>query len=354
MKAIKSATFKNTPADFVVTEILPFADDLTGKGEHLWLYLEKTGLNTAHLATLLAKWANIAPKNVGFSGIKDRHAITRQWFSLYVSNNAPDLATFDGFFAEQLADNEHLVLLKHSFHQKKLNRGTHKANHFKITLKDVVFDNQDACQTALETLKTQGFPNFFGNQRFGHNGANLDKAHALFAKAKKLGNKFKPKAKDSLIISSARSHLFNEILAQRVADGTWRTGVDGDVFNLDGTGSLFESPLDETLIARLDSGDVHPTAPLYGKGGKQASKHALDLEQKILNRPDLRPLVDGLDNLTTGQRRALRAIPKELHYAFDGDVLTLEFTLPTGSFATSLLDGLVETLLDKAGFESDE
>lgn len=345
-KPISYATFKNSPADFVVIEHLPLADTLTGTGEHLWLYLKKTGVNTTHLATLLAKWANIPTKHVGFSGIKDRHATTYQWFSLYVSNNAPDLANFETFFTKELKDNESVTLLKHSYHQKKLNRGTHKANHFDILLKDVKIDDIKTFDAVFCECAQIGFPNFFGSQRFGRDGGNLDKAHQLFAKAQK--HNFKPKAKDSLIISSARSHIFNEILALRVANNTWHTGIDGDVFNLDGTGSLFGAELDETIAQRLKEGDIHPTAPLFGKGGKQASGHALKIEQDILEREDIHPLAQGLLMLTTGQRRALRVIPKNATYQYENNCLRLQFDLATGSFATSFLDFLVEELVDNS------
>lgn len=349
MKAILYATFKNHPSDFVVTEILPFANSLTGTGEHLWLYVHKTGINTSYLAELLAQWANIPPKNVGFSGLKDRHASTFQWVSLYVSNNQPDLTSFADFFQTKLQNGESVTLLKHSYHQKKLNRGTHKANHFKIILKDIQI-NLTKFETAMTQLAKAGFPNFFGNQRFGRDGNNLEKAHRLCAKATqhKSKGKFKTRASDNLIISAARSHIFNEILACRVADGSWQTGVDGDVFNLAGTSSLFESAMDDEILQRLQTGDIHATAPLFGKGGKQASGQALAIEQQVINRPDIRPLADGLLTLSTGQRRALRAIPNNLTYHLDGNALTLEFELPTGSFATSLLDFLVKELVDKS------
>lgn len=345
MKPIQYATFKNTPTDFIVTELLPIADELTKTGEHLWLYIKKTNLNTAHLVTLLAKWANIPAKNIGYSGLKDRHAQTYQWLSLYVSNSRPDLASFERFFETHLADGESVTLLKHSYHQKKLNRGTHKANHFNIILKNVITD-PTLLQRTLDDIAKHGFPNFFGNQRFGRDGSNLDKAYQLFAKIK--AGRFRPRHKDSLIISSARSYIFNEILAQRLSDDTWRTGLEGDVFNLDGTQSVFEAMLDDDIRHRLDVGDIHPTAPLFGKGGKQASRQALQIEESILNRPDIAPLVDGLMAITTGQRRALRAIPKNLSYQLNQDTLNLQFVLPTGSFATSLLDFMVVDLIDKS------
>lgn len=343
MKAIAHACFKQHPSDFIVTELLPFADTLTGTGEHLWLYLQKTGLNTQYLVQLLAKWANIPSKNVGFSGLKDRHAQTFQWVSLSVGKNKPNLASFDDFFAQHLHSNESVVLLKHSYHQKKLNRGTHKANHFKLILRNTII-NASTFEQSLNALTTNGFPNFFGKQRFGQDGNNLDKAYRLCTKA--MQGKLTIKASDSLILSSARSHIFNEILALRMTNNAWQTALDGDVFNLDGTGSLFTSVIDDTIVQRLKAGDIHPTAPLFGKGGKQASNQALALEQQILNRPDIRPLADGLLRLTTGQRRALRAIPKHFNHQQNNDCFILEFNLPTGSFATSLLDYLVDDLVD--------
>lgn len=355
---IKQATYKSHNTDFVVNEVLPL--DFTGEGEHLWLHIEKSGVNTAYLAKLLSEWAEIPLRDVGYSGLKDRHALTTQWFSLRIPKKQlpePEFAPVD------IGDNESVSILAQHWHNKKLNRGTHRANQFVITLRDIELENDDklSVEQHLQNISTNGVPNYFGPQRFGWNGNNVIEALRLFARPtpenrpqpKKNKRKRAPREQNAMELSAARSLLFNEILAARVREGSWNTGLTGEVFNLDGSGSIFTSEaIDETLHARVASGDIHPTGVLWGIGNDKVSSMAAQLENDVIqNSPLLTQLAMGLEKREVkAQRRALRLPIEALSWDWQGggnsseQTLVLNFTLTTGSFATSVLASLVQQL----------
>ena len=367
---LAQATYKAHATDFVVNEILPL--DFTGEGEHLWLHIEKLGMNTAYLAKLLSEWAEIPLRDVGYSGLKDRHALTTQWFSLRIpKKQLPE----SEFAPVDISANESLTILAQQWHNKKLNRGTHRANQFIITLRDIQFadlevtaseqdlpakeSDKSAVEQHLTNISTTGVPNYFGPQRFGRNGNNVREALALFARPapesrpqpKKSKRKQVPREQNSMELSAARSLIFNEILAARVRDGSWNTGLAGEVFNLDGSGSIFASEaIDETLQTRLASGDIHPTAVLWGVGNDKISGVAAAIENEIVqNDPLLHQLATGLEKRDIkAQRRALRLPIEGLSWEWQDidnePILVLSFTLTTGSFATSVLSSLVHNL----------
>ena len=360
---LKKAHYKAHATDFVVNEILPL--EFTGEGEHLWLHIQKSGINTAYLAKLLSEWAEIPLRDVGYSGLKDRHALTTQWFSLRIPKKqlpASEFAPVD------IGEQESVTILAQHWHNKKLNRGTHKANEFIITLRHVEFadlTSDTSEQTGsvkqqvdqhLETMSDTGVPNYFGPQRFGRNGNNVREALALFARPprearpqpKKSKRKHAPREQNTMELSAARSLIFNEILAARVRDSSWNQGLAGDVFNLEGSGSIFTSEtMDDTLRARLASGDIHPTGVLWGLDNDKVSGVAANIEKDtVQNDPLLLQLAMGLEKRDVkAQRRALRLPIEALSWEWsDEQTLILRFTLTTGSFATSVLAGLVQQL----------
>ncbi|WP_446740028.1 tRNA pseudouridine(13) synthase TruD [Psychrobacter sp. DAB_AL62B] len=367
---LKRATYKAQTTDFIVNELLPL--DFTGEGEHLWLHIEKSGMNTAYLAKLLSEWAEIPLRDVGYSGLKDRHALTTQWFSLRIpKKQLPE----SEFAPVDIGVDESVSILAQQWHNKKLNRGTHRANQFIITLRDIQFASlesetpeQDlsAKQSAkssierhLANISHSGVPNYFGPQRFGRNGNNIRTALALFDRPaqqsrpqpKKSKRKSAPREQNTMELSAARSLIFNEILAARVRDGSWDTGLAGEVFNLDGSGSIFASEeIDDTLQARVKTGDIHPTGVLWGVGNDKVSGIAAAIETDIVDQsPLLNQLAAGLEQRDIkAQRRALRlpieALSWEWHDKDDEQALVLNFTLTTGSFATSVLASLVQEL----------
>ncbi|MFA9485637.1 MULTISPECIES: tRNA pseudouridine(13) synthase TruD [unclassified Moraxella] len=342
-----TATLKQTPADFIVTEQLTL--DFDGVGEHLWVYVEKINLNTTFVARLLSNWANIPSRDVGYSGLKDRHAKTYQWFSLRLPTKTLPDGNFDDFIKDKLHANEAVHIIKSAWHGRKLNRGTHKNNHFCITLKNIKGD-QFAINARLEHLLQHGVPNYFGEQRFGNGGENITKAIAFFEQLLNSDKPYKPHKKDlerhSLLISSARSHLFNEVLATRVADDSWDKPLTGEVFNLDGTGSIFTADIDDTIIKRLQIHDIHPTIALYGVGDNKASQDALATENHIFHDDKYRTLVQGLEKVGIKMaRRATRLLVHELVWQWQDDTtLVVEFTLPKGTFATVVLSAFIDVL----------
>ena len=350
---VQRATYKTSATDFVVNEILPL--EFTGEGEHLWLHIEKLGMNTAYLAKLLSEWADIPLRDVGYSGLKDRQALTTQWFSLRIPlRQLPD----SEFAPIDIGDNESVTILAQHWHNKKLNRGTHRANQFIITLRDIELEGDDksSVEQHLANIGATGVPNYFGPQRFGWNGNNIREALALFARPapenrpqpKKSKRKRAPREQNSMELSAARSLIFNEILAARVRDGSWNTGLAGEVFNLDGSGSIFDSEaIDDALRARVTSGDIHPTAVLWGMGNDKVSGQAAQLEKNVVNNSALlTQLATGLEQRDIkAQRRALRLPIEDMSWKWsDEQTLVLSFTLMTGSFATSVLASLVQQL----------
>lgn len=364
---IIQATYKACPEDFVVHEILPFT--FTGQGEHLWLHMQKIGMNTAFLAKLLAEWADIPLRDVGYSGLKDRHALTTQWFSLRLPKKKLPPTEFT---PTDLDTDESVQILTQEWHNKKLNRGTHSANQFIITLRNTKFEGVETARNACDQLPSMeqqieqhlvimsqnGVPNYFGPQRFGHGGNNIREALTLFArplqnnssprkKGKSKGRR-SPHEQNTMALSAARSLIFNEILAVRVRDDSWNQGMAGEAFNLAGSGSIFTSEqVDDTLRARLADGDIHPTGVLWGIDNDKVSGEVANLENVTVQQSLLlTQLAIGLEqNAIKAQRRALRLTIEELSWEWsDEQTLVLCFTLPTGSFATSVLASLVQQL----------
>ena len=320
-EAVLQARFRVAPEDFFVEELPSFAP--SGEGEHLLLTIEKRGLNTAFVAKRLAQWAGIAEMGVGYAGLKDRHAVTRQRFSVHLPKKvSPDVAALDG---------DDLKVLEQHWHQRKLPRGALAGNRFVLVLRELVGE-RPAIEDRLRAILASGVPNYFGEQRFGREAANIEAARRMFA-----GERVKREQR-SILLSAARSALFNAVLAARVARGDWSSGADGDVWMLDGTHSVFgPTDLDETLRERVRAQDVHPTGPMWGLGDLRSSGDVRALEQEATNAfADLRV---GLEAAGLKQeRRALRMRVPGLEWRWLGDnALELSFELAPGSYATEVL-----------------
>ena len=319
---LASASLRAVPEDFVVEEQMPFL--LAGAGEHLWLKVRKRGFNTEQVAKQLARMAGVTRREVGYAGMKDRHAVAVQWFSLYLPGRAdPDWSALP----------EGMTIVEGARHARKLKTGALSGNRFEIVLRDCRGDHA-AVLRRCTVIRTRGVPNYFGEQRFGHGGGNIAAARALFAG----GNKRGDRKQNGIYLSAARSFLFNEVLAKRVQAGTWDLAMDGDAMILNGTRSFFvPACVDDTIRRRLAEGDIHPSGPLWGRGELPARAAARALEQAVADEhADLaRGLVRaGLDQ----ERRALRVIPQDLQAEWLEDAsLRLRFGLPAGSYATALL-----------------
>ncbi len=324
---VATGRLRHQPADFQVNEVLGFTP--SGEGEHWFLHIEKIGLNSDEVANRLAKLAGVKLMDVGYSGLKDRHAITRQWFSVYLPGKpSPDWLS--------ISDDE-LSIIEVTQHNKKLRRGVHKANLFAITLREFEGDFAEL-QSRFEQVATKGFANYFGEQRFGHGGRNIDRALALFEKRLRKVSR----AKKSIYLSAARSWLFNCVLSERICQERWDQLQSGDVVMLHGSHSIFTiEEVDEVLQQRLSEGDIHLTGPMWGKGSSKLGEEVQAWENAcIASEP---PLASGLEAAGMKmERRPLRVLPQAMAITqLDERSVQLKFELPTGSYATSLLRELV-------------
>jgi tRNA pseudouridine13 synthase len=315
------ARFKAEVEDFEVDELLGF--EPTGAGEHVFLRIEKRGANTGWIAGRLARIAGVAPVAVGYAGLKDRHGVARQHFTVHLPRQAePD-------WSPLAADGARVLMATR--HRRKLPRGALAGNRFRIALRAVQGDAQ-AAQARLAAIAAGGVPNYYGEQRFGRAGGNVAAARAMFA-----GRRVE-RAQRSILLSAARSHLFNTLLALRVQDGSWQQALEGDVFQLDGRGSVFgPEPIDEVLRQRVAIGEIHPTGPLWGTGPLRSTASVADREAAVAGaEPELAAGIVAAG--MAQERRALRLRVKALVANWPSpDQLVLGFELPAGTYATVVL-----------------
>ncbi len=317
-----SACLRTFPKDFQVEEHLGYP--LSGEGEHAWLHIRKRNTNTAWAAGLIAKLAGVARRDVSYAGLKDRNAVTSQWFSVGLAGRTePDW---------QELNSAELTVLEATRHRKKLRRGGLAGNHFQLILRELGGD-KDVLGQRLQRLKETGAPNWFGPQRFGHDYGNVAAALTLFQ-----GRRERDRQKRGLYLSAARSLLFNAVLARRVQDGSWNEALAGDMLSLEGSQSIFaiETP-DAEISARLAALDIHPTGPLWGRGRPLVSAAALAMEDETL--APFGEFREGLEMAGLKQaRRSLRISLWDLEWSFpDEEVLQLGFSLPAGSYATAVV-----------------
>lgn len=315
------------PEDFRVDEVLGFEPD--GRGAHLLLSVEKCGANTAWVAGALARAAGVAPREVGYSGHKDRDALARQYFSLPAAAREPPggwtTLQGDGFRVLEVAP-----------HGRKLRIGSHRSNRFRLRIRDLSGDAA-AIERRLESIGRDGVPNYFGPQRFGRDGGNLEAARSWATD----GAAPRGRSARSFALSAARSLVFNELLALRVTRGDWNQLLPGDVAALDGRRSWFPvAAVDATLVERCAQLDLHPSGPLHGCGESPAGGEARALETTVRDaEPGLCALLEAQG--LTQERRALRLAVRSLAWKFTADGLELEFELMRGAFATAVLHELL-------------
>ena len=311
--------------DFQVEEQLGFEPD--AGGEHLWLWVEKRGWNTQDVLTWLAKAARLPLRSVGVSGLKDRHALTWQWFSLHLPGKPdPDLAPLP----------EGIRILRRQRHSRKLNRGTHRRNRFELRITALQGD-RDALQARLTRVSESGVPNYFGLQRFGRESRNVQRAVAWLCEG---GEAPRKQATRGLWLSALRSELFNRVLARRVHEGCWDKVLPGDILQPEGSRGLFAADDDADSAARVARGEVHPTGPMPGAGGLSPTGESLALEQQAL--AGCEDWIAALARFgVEAARRATRLPVADMNWQFESDALQLAFSLPAGAFATSVLAELI-------------
>jgi tRNA pseudouridine13 synthase len=324
---LRAAILKSIPEDFHVEEQLSF--EPSGSGPHWLLRVEKRAANTRWVAAEIARLAGVAAGDVGYAGLKDRHAVAVQWFSV------PNRDTAAEFWTN--VRTPEFKVLEARANLRKLRRGALSGNRFRIRLRDVMW-SREQLDSKLEALRNHGAPNYFGPQRFGRDGYNLDRVAAWI----QTGVAPRGRAERSFTLSAARSLLFNAVLARRVEAGDWSQLAPGDLANLDGSGSHFSvAAVDDELRRRLSVFDIHPSGPLWGSGipacQGQALQHELEVSRELAAVADLLAAC-GLSQ----ERRALRCAVRDLAALRDANTLTLSFSLARGQFATAVLREICE------------
>jgi tRNA pseudouridine13 synthase len=319
---------KQAPEDFSVEELPAFPP--TGKGEHLWVWVEKQGRDTHEVARALASAARVDVGEVGYAGLKDRQAVTRQAFTVPL----PEEARLEALALPGVQ------VLSTARTERKLRTGQLRGNAFRIRVREV--RAKEAATAVLERLLRLGLPNYFGTQRFGRAGDNAARGRALL-----LGQRLPGKVsrmQRRLYLSAYQSLLFNRALAARLQEGHYGQALLGDVLRRADSGGLFvceDVEVDQPRVERLE---VSPTGPLFGWKVKPLPTGVVgEAEAQLLAAEGLPEgaLRKGKGE-TEGARRAYAVSPGQLEASFEGADMWLSFSLPRGSYATVLLDEVMK------------
>mgnify|MGYP000120534042 CR=1 FL=1 len=322
-----TADLRTEMADFKVFERLPF--EPSGEGEHLLLHIRKTGCNTVFVARQLAKFFGVKERDVTYAGLKDRFAVTEQWFGVHLPGKH-DIDTAG--FSE-----DGVEILECTRHNKKLKTGALLGNTFKLTLRNV--NDVLGLARKWQMVAAFGVPNYFGEQRFGIDGGNIEAAKAMFN-----GKKVRDKKKRSIYLSAARSFLFNSVVSKRVDDKSFEQPHAGDVMMLAGSQSIFKpETIDEEIIQRFQEKDIDMTAPMWGRGALKTDENIGQLEANL--KKEFAELCNGLEeNGLKQERRRIRLnlTEADIEYSEQDKIVTLSFFLSSGCFATTILRELVD------------
>jgi len=311
-------------ADFIVREELGYP--LAGEGEFVAVKVRKTNANTLFVGEQLAKFVGISAKNMSYAGLKDRHAVTEQWFCLHLAGKeTPDFSTFEC---------EGIEILEVTHHNRKIRTRALEGNYFELLLRDVV--ETDELKQRLNQLQEIGFPNYFTEQRFGRDGHNLTQAQRWASGEISV----KDRKKRSFYLSAARSEVFNLVVSQRIADQQMQTVLLGDYLQLAGSNSFFEVKAEDLMQSqqRLDENDVLLTAPLIGENsleqnGNECEKAIVAQHENLINLMKKERM--------NAARRAILCKPQDLRWQFEPEGLRLTFFLNSGSYATGLVRELI-------------
>lgn len=319
----QTALLKAECADFVVKENLGY--EMSGDGEFVAVKVRKTDCNTLFVGEKLAQFVGISDRNMGYAGLKDRKAVTEQWFCLQMPGQpTPDFSQF------QL---EGVEILEVTRHNRKIRTGSLDGNHFEILLRGA--KETDELKERLENLKKFGFPNYFTEQRFGRDGHNLTQALRWATGEIKV----KDRKKRSFYLSAARSEVFNLVVSERIDLQLAQQVLRGDILQLQGSHSCFQADENEDLNAlqvRLEQQDILLTAPLIGEQNHPAT----DIENQIVGQHHVLLKLMAQERMKAARRPILMQA-QDLRWAFTEEGLKLYFYLPAGSYATALVRELV-------------
>ena len=329
------------PEDFVVEELPAYLP--SGSGEHVYLWVEKRGLTTLDAARLLAQHAGLRDCDVGVAGLKDKRAVTRQWFSLALKDDA----RFVGFSAPGL------TVLSVARHGNKLKTGHLRGNRFRLALRAVHPDGAQRARAILAALGQLGVPNGYGPQRFGRDGATArlgmallqDQPHPDRVRAQR------DRALRRLALSAFQSELFNALLTRRLRDESWNRALPGDVLQKV-TGAAFVCEEPATDQPRLDAFELSVAGPMFGPKMLASRGAARAHELAVLQDAGIdEGLFDAGGELTLGARRPLRVLPTEVEVQGDAERLEVRFCLPRGSYASVVM---AEVMKREVALEGDD
>lgn len=314
---------KQSNEDFEVEEVPAYAP--CGHGDHLFLWIEKRGLSAEYFVRQIAQRLNIAPHDVGTAGNKDRHALTRQMASVPASAE-PRIGALDG---------DGMRVISVHRHTNKLRPGHLHGNRFRILIRGAE-RRPDSVGAMIERIRQLGLPNFYGPQRFGHDGETLNIGLQL------LRGESLPRRPGfflrKLALSAVQSWLFNNYLVQRMNDGFMRTVLPGDVLAKWPAGGMFVSTEPHVDQPRLEARELVPAGPMFGRKMFAAAELAAERESAVLRHAGLSPKsFEGFGKLLQGTRRHNVVYVDDLAANWEQAGLRLEFTLPAGSYATVLL-----------------
>ena len=324
---------RSVPEDFEVEEVPLYLPQ--GSGSHFYARVRKRGLTTRDLVVALLN-QDLKEQEIGVAGLKDKHALTVQWLSV-PQRHAAALSALDEL--------EGVNVLETSRHKNKLGLGHLKGNRFSVQVRDVAPDAAKAAQAVLEKLTAQGVPNYFGPQRFGRFGTNAIDGYKL-VRGERVpgGHRLK-----RFFISALQSLLFNHLLARRLELDLFDRIVLGDWAKKHDTGGVFEVK-DEDEEKRAQRFEISATLPLYGKKVRPSEARAGELEAAALAHYDLR----WEDFRGRHGDRRLSRLPFQGVLTENEAGYRLEFTLPKGAFATSVLREVMKTDVDVAGDVEDD
>ena len=338
--------FKQTPRDFVVEELPLY--DFSGEGEHLVMFVRKKNLSTSEMVGIFARFLGIKNRDIGYAGLKDKHAMTKQYISIHKEHEE----------ALERFEHEGIKILSKVYHNNKIRIGHLRANRFYIKLKKVNPTSAMKLDEALKNIANFGMPNYFGYQRFGNDGDNHIDGEKIAKGQKKERN---PRIK-KLLINSYQSHLFNMWLSRRLEINTLVSSFDakdledllnmpvetikelkeqkhpfklltGDIMEHYPYGRLFDFDGSEEDLERFTTKNISPTGLLCGSKVKMSTDMAGDIEK------DFNDIINA-----DGARRYAWVYPTEVEGRFNAieAQYELNFTLPKGSYATVFVEELAK------------
>lgn len=324
---------KVEPEDFVVEELPAYLP--SGEGGHLFLWVEKRDVSAEYLTSQLSRTLGVSRDSIGMAGQKDRRAVTRQWVSVPGTAESRLPALVD------LAAQGLVRVLSSSRHRNKLRPGHLVGNRFEIRVRT---DDPHAFEIAsqiAESVRAQGVPNRYGDQRFGIGDETLQWGRDLLSGAR-TSRDIDPRRRRWFLrfaLSAVQSELFNAVVQVRQERGLLHRVIEGDVLQVIASGGCFttEDPaLDQT---RVDSREVIPTGPMFGVKMKSPLGEALHLEQSVLDSSGLQiSHFQPFSQLMQGARRAVVVYPQNVEVLADPLGVRVAFSLPPGAYATTVLE----------------